>query len=476
VQGTFTSTTGVATAPDWTVLTPSADSRLIYVDATLGNNNTAGPSGNSTDHYTGANQPAGGWEIPTSVNAYQTVAQGIAQLRDGFPDYLLFKKGETWYASLGDRWVPNGRSASEPMVVSAYGTGSRPEFRSGNGPALGTKGSTSPNVLSYLVFKGLRFYSHTRDPNNVGEYAGTPSIGGNGIDWFRGAVSVTFEDLDISFYQDCITMTNLDNFATGDIKIRYNVLHDTYNDSTTGGDHSQGIFLSLIDGALIEGNIIHHCGWNEDIAIAYRTQFNHGIYIVTNPVRASRNVDVINNILSKNSANGAQLRIGGLLNGNLAAENANALLLGNGQADLTFMSANDNVMINSNDIQPDELRGWGLDWGESAPTPSQNAECRRNLCISRESANPGGISIQNVANVIYEDNIIHDWSPSANTNPDSAYVDPNRNLEGYDLSVGGLGTRANYYAQLLAQSQDTWNPNYSVENIRQYFIDGYTLL
>src|SRR5437870_5259348 len=88
----------------WTLNTPSSDTQVVYVSATGGNDANSGLS----------------TQAPV-----KTLAKGISLLRDGKPDWLLLKKGDTWNAGLGS-WSKSGRSTSEPMLISSYGTGPRP--------------------------------------------------------------------------------------------------------------------------------------------------------------------------------------------------------------------------------------------------------------------------------------------------------------------------------------------------------------
>src|SRR3954470_8713139 len=85
--------------PDgWTQFSPSGDSRLIYV-STSGNDSNSGLNS---------------WEPK------RTIAAGADLLRDGYPDWLLLRSGETWNETLPG-WGKGGRSASEPMRVAVFG-------------------------------------------------------------------------------------------------------------------------------------------------------------------------------------------------------------------------------------------------------------------------------------------------------------------------------------------------------------------
>ena len=130
----------------FTELKPSVDSRIIHVSSSQGNDANSGED---------------------EANPVQSIARGKTLLRDGFPDWLVLRKGDTWYEGLG-QWRKSGRSASEPMVVYSYGaSNTRPLLKTGTNNGLTTDGSGgSPLSMNYLVFKGIHFYAHTRDPDS----------------------------------------------------------------------------------------------------------------------------------------------------------------------------------------------------------------------------------------------------------------------------------------------------------------------
>jgi hypothetical protein len=92
-----TSTAPHLDANGWTVFTPSADTHIIYVSSSQGN-----------DNYSGL-----------SVSApVKTISHGLSLLRDGYPDWLLLKKGDSWTES--NQIKTSGLSAIAPMVISSY--------------------------------------------------------------------------------------------------------------------------------------------------------------------------------------------------------------------------------------------------------------------------------------------------------------------------------------------------------------------
>lgn len=134
----------------WSVLVPSPDSRLIYVDASDGDDSTAMVySADDPEIGTDPQQPVG------NIQAYQTLAAAEQQLRNDQPDWLLLRAGEVWEESLSLR---RGRSPAERQVAVAWGEGPRPELRTG-----AEKGIAN-SQLTNAAITGIRFWAHTRDP------------------------------------------------------------------------------------------------------------------------------------------------------------------------------------------------------------------------------------------------------------------------------------------------------------------------
>ncbi len=102
----------------WTVFTPSADTRLIYVSSSAGDDATGAT-------YAPGAAAVGGEPFQPSgpIHAFKTIAAAQKLARDGFPDWVLLKRGDSWHEA---PHMLSGRSVSEPSLVGAYGEGPRP--------------------------------------------------------------------------------------------------------------------------------------------------------------------------------------------------------------------------------------------------------------------------------------------------------------------------------------------------------------
>jgi hypothetical protein len=120
-------------SPGKAVVTPAAEARIIYVSVSTGDDTNDGLSP----------------DFPV-----KTIIRGEQLVRDRSSDWLLLKRGDRWQAGL-DEWHKRGRSAEQPMIIGAYGTGPRPLMKSAtaNAPELS---------LEYVTVIGVQFVADAR--------------------------------------------------------------------------------------------------------------------------------------------------------------------------------------------------------------------------------------------------------------------------------------------------------------------------
>lgn len=274
-------------ADGWTDYTPPAGDRIIYVDATASNNTSAGPSNNSSDHYTLATLPnVGNFESPGAVNAYRDLDVAYLQLRAGTGDSILFLCGQIHYS---ETFIdcPGGRNASERIFWSYYNSVGNTVAR----PIISNDDTTNEKGFSvwgpsYMLFLGLAIIDTWRDPNHA-DFVSTTTDDGSGNDvftpdvpahncmGFNGGSDILIEDCYFAF--GVHLMSGAVNSTT--LIIRRNVLVDAYGD----GDRSQGIFIPDNFHVLFEENVMDHNGWWQQAAGGFdingqATAFNHNFY------------------------------------------------------------------------------------------------------------------------------------------------------------------------------------------------------
>lgn len=267
-------------ASGWTSFTPSTDTRIMYVSPT--GNDSTGKVYEATNSAIGDNpfEPSG------VIGAFKTYEAAYSNTREGYPDWVLFKRGETYYEAIGTR-VRSGRSASEPFLIGAYGTsGLSPLLKVGSSAAL-TIWRVSPSQIGTLEFvsvQGIHFYAHTRNPDDD-EYLN--SDGSNGLTIhanLEGNVvkNILIEGCSFNFFKNNTLQATQGAVRVSNVVIRRSSFLNSY--STTS--HAQGLYAYLIDNVILEENIFDHNGWliesyNSGTTGGQATIFNHNIYFAS---------------------------------------------------------------------------------------------------------------------------------------------------------------------------------------------------
>ncbi len=341
----------------WTLFTPSVDSRIVYVSESTGDDAT-GASYSANDSEIGDDPFTPGGVI----QPFKTIAAAFGAVRAGYPDWVLLKRGDTWYES---GQVKVGKSAEEPFLFGAYGTGTKR-------PLLKTGADGGINVCckntSYWAVAGISFYAHTRDKDSD-EF--TSHAGKTGFNVYTG------EDYTASgiLIEDCMFRWYRNNVIQGpgtldDIVVRRNVITDNYDTSA----HSQGLYTNNVS-MLLEENVFDHNGWyqqsinaDSDPSEGQATMFNHNTYF-----SQAHGVTFRGNIFLRASS------IGNKWTANSRAENTPDITIennlyvegeigismgGNKAGPFRFKNIRiaDNVMLDIGRGQPtNRTLGWGID-------------------------------------------------------------------------------------------------------------------
>ena len=273
-------------AQGWTVVTPSADSRMIYVSNSTGSDSNSGLS-------------------PTAP--LQTIGKGLTLLRTGFPDELLLKRGDTFSTSI--YFNNSGRSAQEPMLISYYGDNSLPRPVIDGGTVTAMSGGT---LIKYLDIIGVDFTSSTHDPtspnfNNQGNY---------GFFDLGTMDSLLIEDCRFRNFIEGIVIQATPTLygPISNVTLRRNEVIDCY---TTNGN-SQGMYAEGVNGLTMDQNIFDQDGWSQLVPGATANTFSHDVYIQS----SCTNCVFTNNIFADAASHGLQARGGGLVQGNLFLNDA----------------------------------------------------------------------------------------------------------------------------------------------------------
>jgi hypothetical protein len=388
-------------------------------------------------------------------------------VRDGSPDWLLFKRGDVWQSGLG-AWKLSGRSPTERMVIGAYGEGERPrlEFK---GKAIVTTGAgDTPEIMENLVFTSLHFLGVEHDPSKGTPSGDVPSC----VYWLRGSHNVLFEDNRFEFCT--IILQDLDGFPADTMTFRRNLVLDAYS---LTDEHAQCIYASGVTGLTLEENILDRCGWYPEFGEP--TIFNHCVYWQEGGTPDGMLRD---NLIMRCSSHGAQMRSSGTVDGNVFAQAAIGGFLASewktaptSQWDGQVIG---NLFTEGTDITPkggfsgDESRGWGWDFTTDAPI--SNVNISDNLfshCIGAQ----GSCKTVNATNTdsTIEDNLVYDWPSKGNQVQEGGpFEDPDRSLGSYNASLGGDDSFDAFAEEVRKQSKTNWRPAYEAKAIVEYFREG----
>ena len=448
---------GVYDADGWTILVPGADSRIVYVSHSEGDDANDGLS-------------------PDAPR--QTIEAGAALMRDGYPDHLLLKRGDTWIMGKGLGAFHSGRSAAEPMVVAYYGEqGDRPMIKT-EGPFVWVQEQNRSN----LAFVGLELYAYKHDPNSP-DYESESGVSGISMIAASGE-NILIEDCKFSYVQmGAYTTGQGEKGSLRNLNFRRNIcLHSWAGDSYTIHElrtRVQGMYISGVDGILIEENLFDHNGWDEQIEGAGATMFNHNIYMST----ANQNWDKIivrGNILARASAHGLQLRSGGWVEDNLFVQNAINLNVGY-HASASMPGARgivkNNVfqevrLMDSTNVEyPRTASVRGI--GEiTIPAVIENN-------ILSHCINEAQFGIDNYQDkwgfggeLVLRNNIVYKWTVKSEK-PEAAWPDPERRIGDYHKLLGKEASTVAFLLEARKRPLKTWWPDYSAKSVNEFIRNGF---
>lgn len=254
-------------------------------------------------------------------------------------NWLLFERGHQ-YDNTGNMIVrdTHGESELHPMLITSWGEGDL--------PIITSQIRMYQKPISNVVFTDLDI---------------------------RGGVSNTTADntlfSDVSLSETGIGMGGVDRFTLHD-----SVITDTHNIKPEGDVWSGttvGIFLSDMEGILIEGSVVHHSAWQDDylpdgstLGGQPPTLFSHNVYLQN----TTSDVTFRDNIISQGSSFGAQFRGGAFVEDNVFLDNNIAAnFQGGDYKDAgpigNFTLFTDNVTTSAGYKQTDLGNQGALDWG-----------------------------------------------------------------------------------------------------------------
>lgn len=461
----------------WTVLIPSNDSKVVYVSSSGSNSND-------------------GLSPETPVQTY-SYAHGL--VRTGYPDWILFKRGDTFtFGTLEGKLKKAGRSASEPMVIGAYGTGARPVI---NAQGFYSYSGTNPSpsmVIGYMVIIGIEFVG-------VGDYLAAET----GL-----TISAPIEDLlveDCKFSEFTLAINIAVTASSSNIIIRRSVFVD--NDV-------QGFEITgPVDGMLIEENIIDNNGFGiggyggEDL-LSGANIFKHNVYLrdIVNLVfrknitsRASYmglklagnafdsflNYTVEDNLFydSATSASAStgtpgitQYRFGNGLYRNNVFTNVGRVFNNGGTSDIAIYNTNaQDVLFDGNIFCHKVHTGGGggemFNWG--ATERCLNNTIRNSIVYNWDTNWPNDTAYFEMFGQVYTESPtvpgctnLQLVNNQVDQEPET-YLDPTRTVGKYYQSIGGADDAEAFLTACHSQSKANWDVLYTASAVNDYIRAGF---
>lgn len=378
----------------WTQVIPSSDSRLIYVSSSAGSDSNSGLS---------------------TTSPVKTIAKGESLLRNGMPDELLLKAGDTFNDNFGV-WQWSGRSAQEPMLIGSYGTGARPIIDAGTDNGLNAISS-----VSNVDIMGLAFYANGRDPSLANPAS---TVNSTGIRWVATGSNLLIENCLFDYFGTNVIIQATTGASINNVVFRQNQVLNAYMANNV---HSQGLFAFGVNGLDIEDCEFDHNGWNETVPGAVATIFNHNVYIQSNCTGFIFN----NNTDSRASSFGIEARAGGQVTNNLFITDPLALEIGGGTDAVPIggvsATVSGNVIIGSNTINGSS-RGYGIQvYNDLDPNTTNlvtnnimigdNYSIGTAIQIINNTGFPDPTDAQGINNLAITNNVVLDWGNGLSIDP-----------------------------------------------------------
>jgi hypothetical protein len=381
----------------WTVVTPSTDTRMIYVSASVGSDLNSGLSASSP---------------------VKTLAKAQSLVLSGEPDWVLLKAGDIFHDNFYN-WSASGRSAQEPILISSYGTGARPLIDSGTASAgFNVRASTTLSI-NYVDLIGLQFYENNRDP--ASPTFNTSSAGGTtGFQWYAPGGNVLIENCEFSYYRNNLDIESVNGQASNFV-IRRCISADSW--STTS--HSQGMYCFGVSNLSVLQCDFDHNGWNTMISGAYDAGYNHDMYFSS----TCTGISVQGSVIAEASYSGVMARGGGNIDNNLFVDDAVAVSFGDANgADSAVGGVTGSLVGNA--IVGDKSSngtpyGQGFEIGNTTPgagmlvadniftQDTQYAKAAIELTMATATYNPQDAVGDN--DVTIENNIVNGWYQAIDT-------------------------------------------------------------
>lgn len=463
----------------FTPITPSSDSRLIYVSNSQGDDKN---------------------DCLNAATPCKTIVAGRNKMRSGYPDHLYLRRGDVWRDQTLDRF-PSGRSVEEPAVIAFYGSsGARPRLENAVQSPIGR------DQVRFIHIIGLEFRAYKLDPTHE-DFTGSGSAN---VVMINNHSDLLFEDNKFNYVEVVahrFTDRNGVTFIPRNITLRRNIWTGYYfNESSYQRDsRPSNIYAGVWDDFALIENVFDHGGWHATIKGAGANMYNHNIYLqegVTNRTL------IQGNIITRGASHGIQMRSGGLAFDNFFGRNTNSLSIGY-QDPLLAPGTQAHVINNVISEGVSMIKGvdpcqnnnvanlcsralWGIDMdirgGDADWLAQDNIVSRlgaddnqwRSMVDTRYNAtweeryqlSVAALNRWTPEQTAAGNNIVWKWSLNPEE-PAHNYPDPDRTLADYNASLGGARSFEAFIEQVKNRELQMWDERYSAYAINNYIRAGF---
>jgi hypothetical protein len=331
-------------ANGWTVVTPSSNENIIYVSSATGKDTNSG--------------------LSQSAPVY-SFKKAESLLQNGKPNEILLQAGDT-YNDAFLNWVYSGADIQDPILVSYYGTGTRPLIDSGTNPSGFATPINQPYnnaAVNYVDIIGLQFQANFANPASPA-YNASAGGAGNGFYFENPGSNILLEDDSFEYYRYNMNVEGVEG-PVSNITIRRCVDDYAYGASYS---HSQGLYAYNVSNLIIFQSVFDHDGWSSLVSTAEDLGFNHDVYIAS----TCSGIDIEQSIFAEAAFAGIMARAGGTINNNLFIDDAIAVAYGQANgADSTVGGVtgtlSGNVMVGDKGYDDGQVYGQGFDIGNIEP-------------------------------------------------------------------------------------------------------------
>lgn len=453
----------------WTVLTPSSDSRIVYVSSSSGLDANDGLS---------------------EAKPKKTITSAMKMLRDGSPDWLLLKSGDVWREQVRIDPTSGGDAPDRKTVITSYGDGPRPSIRNDK-----LWFGSSKKTLHNIAIVGIDFYASYSDPSSPEFGSGTADGMGMQLLPDLGAEDILIEDNSFRFQQTQLQIQT--NFGVGPLANNIVVRRNQFTDA-----RKFGLMMNWTSNVLVEENFFDRCGWEK------RDSLLHDAYI-----KEGHDITVRGNIFSRGGNMGLKLagnHVDSMLNFTIENNLVYRCMIGFGHSQpldydpFTQYSHQHGIVKNNVFLQVGKNLPWNATTVQAIGLNIGNVNDMQidgNIFAHNNEILTGGQvfrfadpATELSANITASNNVVYDWlstlytkfgtyieAKSAVTNlveinnlpTDVTYTEPSRDIGTYNVTLGGSGDANEFLSHAAGVSKNNWNAAYTANAVNEYIRAGF---